>query len=91
MTRVQAYAVQVGPPTCACSKPRASCPRLVLNDVINGGKNEKGEVDLHADRVNRCREAQADDAFMWFAFACFLGSFMISFVTWRRGGMRKLG
>jgi len=80
----QAYAAQLGAHSCSCNKPQTNCPRLVNNVIINGGKDRSGAVDLNIDRVMRCREAQADTAFLWFAFAAFCATFALSFLAWRR-------
>lgn len=61
---------------------------MVNNVVINGGKDKTGAVNLYTNRVTRCREAQADTAFIWFAFATFLATFALSFLSWRRGGVK---
>ena len=38
------------------------------------------------DNQKRCRELQASTAFMWFLFACFVGTLFFTAVGWRRGG-----
>ncbi len=81
-------AAALGAHSCSCDKPTYSCPYLVNNVVINGGKNGKGEVNLPTNRSYRCREAQADTAFIWFAFAAFVATFALSFLSWRRGGIK---
>ena len=86
ITDIQAYAAQLGVSSCVCSDDNSSCPYLINNDIINGGQNDKGQVDLPTNRVRRCQSAQADTAFIWFAFACFVGTFYLSFMAWRRGG-----
>ena len=82
---VQAYAAQLGAASCSCSTAKGACTRLTNNVIINGGKNHNGQVDLNVNRVQRCREAQADTAFIWFAFAAFIGTFVLSFFAMRRG------
>ncbi|KAL6719983.1 hypothetical protein ACLMJK_001904 [Lecanora helva] len=81
-------AAKLGVHDCSCNKPDSSCPYLTNNVVINGGKNHEGSVDQYLNRVQRCREAQADTAFVWFAFATFLGTFVLSFLSWKRGGVK---
>lgn len=56
------------------------------NVIINGGVDRDGHVSPSVNRGNRCREAQADTAFIWFAFAAFVGSLALSVLSWRRGG-----
>lgn len=80
----QAYAAQLGAHDCSCNKPNSSCSYLVNNVIINGGKNHEGAVNLDTNRVMRCHEAQADTAFLWFAFAAFCATFALSFLAWRR-------
>ena len=81
-------AAKLGVHSCSCRDVHASCPYLVNNVVINGGKNKAGQVNLGTNRVTRCREAQADTAFIWFAFATFLATFALSFLSWRKGGIK---
>lgn len=84
----QAFANLVGPQSCSCDEDNDPCGRLVNNHIINGGRNRDGSVVADVNRSGRCREAQADTAFIWFAFACFLGSFALSFMAWRKGGRK---
>ncbi|KAL9077221.1 MAG: hypothetical protein Q9161_000487 [Pseudevernia consocians] len=66
-----------------------SCHRLSYtstNVVINGGIDPAGKISPAVNLANRCREAQADTAFIWFAFAAFCATFALSFLAWRRGG-----
>jgi cytochrome oxidase assembly protein ShyY1 len=79
-------AAKLGVHSCSCSADHQSCPYLVNNVVINGGKDKTGAVDLNVNRVMRCREAQADTAFIWFAFGTFLATFALALLAWRRGG-----
>ena len=81
-------AAKLGVHSCSCSAPNTGCAYLINNVVINGGKKHGGGVDIHTNRVMRCREAQADTAFIWFAFATFLATFALSFLSWRRGGVK---
>ena len=86
-----AYAAQLGTQSCSCDKKYELCARLANNVIINGGVVKGGgdsAVGSDVPRVRRCREAQADTAFMWFAFAAFVGSAVLSFLSWRRGGVK---
>ncbi len=84
----QAMAAKLGVHSCSCSAVNQLCPYLVDNVVINGGKDQHGTPDLHTNRVQRCREAQADTAFIWFAFATFCATFVLAFLSMRRGGIK---
>lgn len=81
-------AAKLGVHSCSCALANQSCAYLVGNVVINGGVDAHGKVNLFVNRVNRCREAQAVTAFVWFAFAvaCVLAG--ISTLGWRKGGVR---
>jgi len=50
---------------------------LRTNNITNGAVNKS----------KRCHEAQAVDAFLWFAFACYCASLFFSFLGARGGGM----
>ena len=83
----QAMAAKLGVHSCSCSIPDSGCDYLTNNVVINGGKDGSA-VSRTLDRVQRCREAQADTAFIWFAFGTFLATFGLAFLSWRRGGIK---
>lgn len=62
---------------------------LVENIIINAGVG----YTVNFDWSSRCREAQADTAFLFFAFACFAASTVLDFfgsggsgIKMRRGG-----
>ncbi|CAF9942450.1 hypothetical protein IMSHALPRED_003687 [Imshaugia aleurites] len=74
-----AYAVKLGAHSCS----RASY--TAHNVVINGGVDKAGAVGPAVNLGNRCREAQADTAFIWFAFAAFCASCALSATQWRGG------
>ncbi|KAL2054451.1 hypothetical protein ABVK25_005199 [Lepraria finkii] len=80
-----AMAAKLGVHSCSCSLDHQSCPYLVNNVVINGGRDKNG-FDPNVNRVMRCREAQADTAFIWFAFGTFLATFALALLSSRRGG-----
>ena len=82
-----AYAVQLGTGGCGCDAKFQACERLTRNTVINGGIRD-GKVGQDVNRVGRCREAQADTAFIFLAFVCFAASAALSFLAWRRGGVK---
>lgn len=46
---------------------------LKNNEITNGAE----------DMTKRCREAQASVAFLWFAWAGYMASFIVSFFMWR--------
>lgn len=46
------------------------------NEVTNGAEG----------RTKRCREAQASVAFLWFAWAGYTASMILSFIQWRQSG-----
>ncbi len=81
-------AAALGAHSCSCNNANTNCPYLTNNVVINGGKNKDHQVNLHTNRSYRCREAQADTAFIWFAFVAFVATFALSFLSWRRGGVK---
>jgi hypothetical protein len=55
------------------------------NPLINGGLlHYWGLIDLEG----RCHKAQADTAFLFFAFAAFVGTTVLSGMAGRRKGMR---
>lgn len=50
------------------------------NEVTNGAHG----------RQKRCREAQASVAFLWFAWAGYTVSMVLSFIQWRQAGGSQL-
>ncbi|KAL8823542.1 MAG: hypothetical protein Q9191_005760 [Dirinaria sp. TL-2023a] len=83
-----AFAARI-PTSCSCNQPHGLCTHLTHNNIVNGGvvTNEHAVSD-NVDRVGRCRQAQADTAFIWFAWAAFCASAFFSFLAWRRGGLK---
>ncbi|KAF6228736.1 hypothetical protein HO173_011755 [Letharia columbiana] len=75
-----AYAAKLGAHSCS----RASY--TAHNVITNGGVDHAGNTAPGVNLGNRCREAQADTAFIWFAFAAFAASCALSLLAWRRGG-----
>ncbi|KAM0798092.1 marvel domain-containing protein [Usnea florida] len=73
-----AYAAKLGVHSCSRTSYTST------NSIINGGikDNKIGPVNLK----HRCQEAQADTAFIWFAFATALGCLALGLLSWRRGG-----
>lgn len=64
------------------AKVRAvNCSALDAND-LGGDWIGFGSFDTQ----KRCRELQASTAFMWFLFACFVGTLALTALGWRRGG-----
>jgi len=62
-------------------------PFLVSPDKIFTGDSVGSiEDQAEADVTGRCRETQASTAFIWFAFAAFLGSIVFHFLS---GGKRR--
>ena len=57
-----------------------------LRKLYDTTKEEKHVRRALADTESRCRIAQADTAFIWFAFAAFLVTIGLAFV--HRGGKR---
>ncbi|KAF2229328.1 putative non-classical export protein Nce102 [Viridothelium virens] len=57
-------------------------PNYTLNNKITNGS---------FDRTKRCREAQASTAFLWFGFASFLVSAVLSALQGRSGGVNVRG
>ncbi|KAL2006914.1 hypothetical protein VTN00DRAFT_9582 [Thermoascus crustaceus] len=49
----------------------------LTNNITNG---------THKHREKRCREAQATTAFLWFAWACYTASMILSFIDVWSGG-----
>ena len=76
----QAYAAKLGVHSCS------NLNYTTHNVITNGGIDHAGKVSSSVNFGERCREAKADTAFIWFAFAAFVGSAVLSFVAWRRGG-----
>lgn len=80
LSHTQAYAAKLGVHSCS------STPYTSNNVIINGGINHDHKISSTVNLGNRCREAQADTAFIWFAFAAFAASAALSLLSWRRGG-----
>lgn len=59
----------------------------MLQDYINTNFITNGSPD----KTKRCREAQASDAFLWFGFAAFAASAVLSFLQNKGANMRPAG
>jgi len=57
------------------------------NPLINGGLFD-GHLPANIDLVGRCNKAQADTAFLFFAFAAFVATTVLSGMAGRRKGVR---
>ncbi|MCJ1341710.1 hypothetical protein MMC09_007007 [Bachmanniomyces sp. S44760] len=79
-----ALAVALGTNSCSCYNANTACDYLLNNSIINGGKNDKGQVDLDTNRVNRCHEAKAATAFVFFELATFIATAALSGLEWRK-------
>ncbi|KAG7008534.1 hypothetical protein G7Y79_00005g016750 [Physcia stellaris] len=82
-----AFAARI-PINCGCSEAHSMCTHLTHNNIVNGGVDGQHNVDQNVNRVDRCRQAQADTAFIWFAWAAFAATAFFSFLAWRRGGVK---
>ncbi|CAF9939051.1 MAG: hypothetical protein HETSPECPRED_001464 [Heterodermia speciosa] len=85
-----AFAARI-PLHCGCNQPHSQCTHLTNNNIVNGGVTTVDGhhvVDPNVNRVDRCRQAQADTAFIWFAWAAFVATALFSFLAWRRGGIK---
>lgn len=100
-----AYAVKLGVHSCTPDGSGSNKPNSPpvgvnyytgSNSVINGGTfTVKGEVKIaeHLNYEGRCRMAQADDAFLFFALAAFIASLIVGLMGSRgsrRGGGRSV-
>ena len=79
LTAPQAYAAKLGAHSCSRSDYTG------FNSIINGGVKD-GKFGPGINLKHRCQEAQADTAFIWFAFATALGCLALGLLSWRRGG-----
>ena len=85
---LKAFAARI-PISCSCNQPHSDCTHLTHNNIVNGGViGSNHDLSASVDRVGRCRQAQADTAFIWFAWAAFCASAFFSFLAWRRGGLK---
>lgn len=58
------------------------------NPIINGGLNSDHEYYGRIDLQGRCQKAQADTAFLYFAFATFVFTAVLSHRAFRSKGVR---
>lgn len=69
----------------------ALAAKLECRDCSNDEYTKSNSVtDGSVDREKRCREAQASVAFLWFAWAGFTGSMILSFAMLRQSGGARL-
>ncbi|ODM16482.1 hypothetical protein SI65_07989 [Aspergillus cristatus] len=69
----------------------ALAARLECHDCSNDEYTRNNEVTNGAEgRAKRCREAQASVAFLWFAWAGYTASMILSFVQWRQSGGSRM-
>lgn len=83
----KAFAARL-PINCGCGQEHSMCTHLTHNNIVNGGVDGSHKVAENVNRVDRCRQAQADTAFIWFAWAAFAATAFFSFLAWRRGGVK---
>ncbi|RFU35897.1 hypothetical protein B7463_g465, partial [Scytalidium lignicola] len=76
-----AFAAIIKAGSCGDTSPFGYLDKKIFlpsNDkVFPGHSNKQFANELLADIKTRCRECQADTAFLWFAFACFVGTAVI--------------
>ena len=63
------------------------------NEIIDAGTTMRNSLEYVRGDVKfekRCRMAQADDAFLFFALACFIASLVVDALA-LRGGVGRLG
>lgn len=81
----QALAVKLRVHSCSIDTKNLRDPsnEYFLNPVINSGSGRPGDLTA------RCREAQADTAFLFFALAAFIGSLVLDLMSGK--GSMKMG